>query len=65
MAHVAAYNEFLHGNIEITSESITLKDFMTAWLQNFVALNVKPTSMRTYQTMFQKQSVADSPLMQT
>ena len=26
-AGVAAYNDFLHGNIGITSESITLKDF--------------------------------------
>lgn len=47
-AGVAAYNDFLHGNIGITSEKITLKDFMTAWLDNVVALNVKPSSMQTY-----------------
>lgn len=48
-AGVAAYNDFLHGNIGITSESISLKDFMTAWLDNVVALNVKASSMQKYQ----------------
>ena len=48
-AGVAAYNDFLHGNIGITSESISLKDFMTAWLDNVVALNVKVSSMQKYQ----------------
>ena len=49
-AGVAAYNDYLHGNIGITSEKITLKDFMTAWLDNVVALSVKPTTMQTYQS---------------
>lgn len=49
-AGVEAYNDFLHGNIGITSESITLKDFMTAWLENVVALNVKPTSLAVYRS---------------
>lgn len=49
-AGVAAYNDFLHGNIGITSESISLKDFMTAWLDNVVALNVKASSMLHYQS---------------
>lgn len=49
-AGVAAYSDFLHGNIGITSESITLKDFMTHWLNNVVALNVKPNSMQIYQS---------------
>ena len=44
-AGVAAYNDYLHGNIGITSERVTLKDFMSAWLQNVVAVNVKPTSL--------------------
>lgn len=48
-AGVAAYNDFLHGNIGITSEKITLKDFMTAWLDNVVANNVKATTLQTYQ----------------
>ena len=49
-AGVEAYNDYLHGNIGITSESITLKDFMTNWLENVVAVNVKPSSMQTYKT---------------
>jgi len=49
-AGVAAYTDYLHGNIGITSESITLKDFMTNWLENVVAANVKPSSMQNYRT---------------
>ena len=56
-AGVAAYNDFLHGNIGITSESITLADFMTNWLANVVALNVKPTSMQNYQSILKKQVI--------
>ena len=52
-AGVEAYNDFLHGNIGITSESITLKDFMTAWLENVVALNVKPTTLQNYRSYFE------------
>ena len=47
-AGVEAYTDYLHGNIGITSESITLKDFMTRWLDEVVALNVKTTSMQLY-----------------
>ena len=53
----AAYNDFLHGNIGITSESITLKDFMTAWLDNVVAVNVKANTMQTYQTYLTNQII--------
>ena len=53
-AGVAAYNNFLHGNIGITSESISLKDFMTAWLDNVVAANVKPTTLQEYRIRFPK-----------
>ena len=56
-AGVAAYNDYLHGNIGITSEKITLKDFMTAWLNNVVALNVKSNTMKTYQSHFKNQIV--------
>ena len=56
-AGVAAYNDFLHGNIGITSERVTLKDFMTAWLDNVVSANVKPTSMQKYQSHFKNQIV--------
>ena len=51
-AGVEAYNDFLHGNIGITSEAVTLKEFMTAWLDEVVALNVKPSSFQTYQSHF-------------
>ena len=51
-AGVAAYNDFLHGNIGITSERVTVKDFITSWLQNVVAANVKPTTMRSYVSFF-------------
>ena len=54
-AGVAAYNDYLHGNIGITSEKITLKDFMTAWLDNVMSANVKPTSLQTYRVTFQNQ----------
>ena len=50
-----AYADWLHGNIGITSESITLKDFMTKWLNEVVSVNVKATSMQTYQNRFDKQ----------
>ena len=54
---VEKYNDYLHGNIGITSESITLKNFMTAWLENVVALNVKASSMQTYRTLFKTRIV--------
>ena len=54
-AGVEAYNDFIHGNIGITSEAVMLKDFMTNWLDNVVALNVKPTTLQTYRPNAQKQ----------
>ena len=54
-AGVEKYTDFIHGNIGITSEAITLKDFMTNWLEQVVAANVKTTSLQTYQTLFDKQ----------
>ena len=54
-AGVEAYNDFLHGNIGITSEAVTLKDFMTNWLDN--ALNVKPSSMQNYRAYLKNQIV--------
>ena len=47
-AGVTAYMDFLHGNIGITSEKITLNDFMEQWLKNVAALNVKAGSLQTY-----------------
>ena len=45
---VEKYTDFIHGNIGITSEAITLKNFINQWLDEVVALNVKPTTMQTY-----------------
>ena len=56
-AGVEAYTDYLHGNIGITSESITLKDFMTNWLNEVVKNNVKATSMQTYQALFDNQII--------
>lgn len=56
-AGVEAYNDFLHGNIGITSEAVTLKDFMTNWLDNVVALNVKLSSMQNYRAYLKNQIV--------
>ncbi len=47
-AGVEAYTDFRHGNIGITSEAITLKNFMTRWLEEVVTLNVKPTTLQRY-----------------
>ena len=51
-AGVEAYTDYLHGNIGITSESITLKDFMTQWLENSVAHDVKETTLQNYRSYF-------------
>lgn len=53
-AGVAAYNDWKHGNIGITSENISLKDFMQNWLENSVALNVKANSLQRYFFSFRK-----------
>ncbi|MBQ9442631.1 MAG: site-specific integrase [Selenomonadaceae bacterium] len=53
-AGVAAYIDWKHGNIGIVSENIALKDFMTNWLKNVVALNVKPNTMQMYSAYFKK-----------
>ena len=53
-AGVEAYNDFRHGNIGITSEAITLKDFMRTWLENVVKQNVKPTTLQNYRSNAEK-----------
>lgn len=54
-AGVEAYTDFRHGNIGITSESITLKDFMTRWLAEVVSLNAKPNTIQNYSSHFKNQ----------
>ena len=51
-AGLLAYADFLHGNIGIVSESVTLKDFMTKWLDEVVAANVKANTLQKYQSRF-------------
>lgn len=53
-AGIDAYNDWKHGNIGITSENISLKDFMQNWLENVAALNVKANSLQTYQFFTKK-----------
>ena len=50
-AGIAAYNDFKHGNIGITSEKIKLSEYMKSWLENVAALNVKPNSLQLYQSL--------------
>ena len=50
-AGVSAFNDFMHGNIGITSEAVTLKDFMAKWLREVVSVGVNQNTMQTYQTL--------------
>ena len=56
-AGVEKYTDFIHGDIGIASEAITLKDFMTQWLNEVVSANVKANSMQTYQSIFNNRIV--------
>lgn len=56
-AGLLAYADFLHGNIGIVSESVTLAGFMTKWLNEVVSVNVKATSMQGYLSYFKNQIV--------
>jgi len=50
-AGTAAYTDWKHGNIGITSENITVKDFLESWLQNVAKVNVKPTTWGGYEVV--------------
>lgn len=47
-AGVAAYNDWKHGNIGISSDKIMLKDFIESWLKNVAAINVRKGSLSNY-----------------
>ena len=47
-AGVAAYNDWKHGNIGISSDKIMLKDFIESWLKNVAAINVRKGSLINY-----------------
>ena len=40
-AGVAAYNDWKHGNIGITGENISVRDFMQNWFENVLTPTVK------------------------
>lgn len=47
-AGTAAYTDWKHGNIGITSENITVADFLQNWLDNVAAMNVRTTTFEHY-----------------
>lgn len=49
-AGVQAYADWKSGNIGVTSEHVTLKDYLASWLENVVRPNVKRTTYSNYQT---------------
>ena len=49
-AGVQAYADWKSGNIGVTSERVTLKDYLASWLENVARPNVKHTTYINYQT---------------
>ena len=47
-AGVKAYADWKSGNIGVTSEKVTLRDYLASWLENVVRPNVKRTTYRNY-----------------
>lgn len=47
---VQAYADWKSGNIGITSERVTLKDYLASWLENVARPNVKRTTYVNYQS---------------
>lgn len=47
-AGVKAYADWKSGNIGVTSEKVTLRDYLASWLENVVRPNVKRTTFRSY-----------------
>ena len=56
-AGVAAYAAWKSGNIGITSERVTLKDYLASWLENVARPNVKRTTYTSYQSAIKKRIV--------
>ena len=56
-AGVAAYADWKSGNIGITSERVTLKDYLASWLENVARPNVKRTTYASYQFTIKKRIV--------
>lgn len=50
-AGVAAYTDYRHGNIGITSQAILLSDYLNTWLESVCRLNVRETTLGLYSNM--------------
>ena len=49
-AGVQAYADWKSGNIGVTSERVTLKDYLASWLENVARPNIKRTTYSNYQS---------------
>lgn len=47
-AGVEAYNDWKHGNIGITSEKISLNEYIRHWLDNVASTNIRQSSLERY-----------------
>ena len=56
-AGVQAYADWKNGNIGVTSERVTLKDYLASWLENVARPNVKRTTYSSYQSAIKKRIV--------
>ena len=66
-AGVQAYADWKSGNIGVTSERVTLKDYLASWLENVVQPNVKRATYSSYQSAIKKRIVpylGDIPLQE-
>lgn len=53
-AGAAAFTDWKHGNIGVTSGRITLSDFLKHWMQNVCRLNVRNTTFDLYERVIRK-----------
>lgn len=51
LAGTVAYTDWRHGNIGITSEHITVSEFLNSWLKNVATVNVRATTLEHYESM--------------
>ena len=56
-AGVKAYADWKNGNIGVTSERVTLKDYLASWLENVARPNIKRTTYSNYQSAIKKRIV--------
>ena len=56
-AGVQAYADWKNGNIGVTSERVTLKDYLASWLENVARPNIKRTTYSNYQSAIKKRIV--------